>query len=94
MTGEKEQPKSRIPEFASREEEAAFWDTHSLADYWDELKPVQVRFAEKLSESITIYLDPGTLERLRSLAQEKGVVGPMALVRMWIMERLKETNPS
>jgi len=94
MTQEKEQPKSRIPEFASREEEAAFWDTHSLADYWDELKPVQVRFAEKLSESITIYLDPGTLERLRSLAQEKGVVGPMALVRMWIMERLKETNPS
>jgi len=94
MTQEKEQPKSRIPEFASREEEAAFWDTHSLADYWDEFKPIQVRFAEKLSESITIYLDPGTLERLRSLAQEKGVVGPMALVRMWIMERLKETNPS
>jgi hypothetical protein len=23
----------RIPEFASRAEEAEFWDTHSLADY-------------------------------------------------------------
>jgi CopG antitoxin of type II toxin-antitoxin system len=42
-----------IPEFASREEEARFWDTHDLADYWDEFKPVEMRFANNVAK------DPG-----------------------------------
>ncbi len=30
-----------VPEFSSLvEEEAAFWDTHSLADFWDDSEPV------------------------------------------------------
>ena len=51
MTQEKREP---IPEFASREEEARFWDTHDMADYWDEFKPVKVRFAKNLSEGLHI----------------------------------------
>lgn len=42
-------PASRIPDFASRDEEAAWWDSHDLADYQDEFKTVEARFAEKLS---------------------------------------------
>ncbi|MCC7353963.1 MAG: hypothetical protein IT330_09415, partial [Anaerolineae bacterium] len=30
---EKQQTKSKIPEFATREEEAEFWDTHDFTDY-------------------------------------------------------------
>jgi predicted DNA binding CopG/RHH family protein len=89
---ERQQKKSRIPEFATREEEVEFWDTHSLADYWDEFKPVRVRFAKNHSEGITIRLDPETLSKIRSLAKEKGI-SPTALIRMWIMERLKEMRP-
>ena len=77
----------RIPEFASLEEEAAFWDTHSTADYEAEFKPVRVRFAKRLSTGVTIRLDPDTLEHLRALAQEKGI-GPTTLIRMWVLERL------
>lgn len=80
--------KSRIPEFATREEEAEFWDTHSFADYWDELKPTKVRFAKNLSKGITIRLDPETLDKLRKLAHGKGL-GPTTLARMWILENLK-----
>ena len=40
---------SRIPDFASREEEAAFWDTHDFTDYLDELHPVKVTFAAHLA---------------------------------------------
>ena len=29
-----DQNQSRIPEFANREEEAEFWDTHDITDYW------------------------------------------------------------
>lgn len=80
--------RSDIPEFASREEEAAFWDTHSFADYQDELKPVRVRFAQNLSEGITVRLDPETLATLRARAKEKGL-GPTQLARMWILEHLR-----
>ena len=45
--------KSRIPEFANREEEAAFWDSHDITDYLGELQPVEVRFARNLSQDIT-----------------------------------------
>lgn len=79
--------KSRIPDFATREEEAAFWDSHDIADYEDELKPVKVRFAEKLSEGITVRLDPDTLEELRTRARRMGI-GPTTLARMWILEHL------
>jgi hypothetical protein len=48
----------RIPHFASREEEAQWWDTPDIADYQDELQPVRARFAKNLSQGITIRLDP------------------------------------
>ncbi len=77
----------RIPEFATIEEEAAFWDTHSTADNEAEFKPVRAHFAKRLSTGVTIRLDPDTLEHLRALAQEKGI-GPTTLIRMWGLERL------
>ena len=79
---------SRIPEFSSREEEAAWWDTHDVTEYLDELKPARARFAENLSEGITIRLDPETLGSLREQAKAKGI-GPTTLARMWILERLR-----
>lgn len=91
MTRKEGQPKSRIPRFASIQEEAEFWDTHDTTDFESEFKPVRVRFAKNLSEGITIRLDPETLKTLRSRAHEQGL-GPTTLARMWILERLKEQN--
>jgi len=81
-------PKSRIPDFKSRAEEAHFWDTHSFTDYWDELKPVKVHFAKNLSDTLTLRLDTPTLIELRQKAQNIGV-GPTTLARMWILEKLQ-----
>ncbi|MBI2911190.1 MAG: hypothetical protein HYY05_03540 [Chloroflexi bacterium] len=78
-----------IPAFESIEEEAAFWDTHDLADYWDDFKPVEVRFARNLSAGLHIRLDPASAGELRGVAREKGV-GPSTLARMWILEHLKQ----
>jgi predicted DNA binding CopG/RHH family protein len=83
----------RIPEFATLEEEARFWDTHSTADYENEFHPVRTRFAKRLSTGVTIRLDPETLQQLRTLAQERGI-GPTTLIRMWVLERLKEKQPA
>ncbi len=77
-----------IPKFKSREEEAEFWDTHSLADYWDEFKPAQAHFAKNLSQVLPVRFDMETLEKLRKQARKKGI-GPTTLVRMWVLERLE-----
>ena len=84
---------ARIPEFATIEEEARFWDTHSTADYESEFRPVRTRFAKRLSTGVTIRLDPQTLQQLRTLAHERGI-GPTTLIRMWVLERLKEKQPA
>lgn len=89
MTNKKQPKISRIPEFANREEEAEWFDTHDMGDYQDEFKTVKVRFAKNLSQGITIRLDPETLAKLRTQAHEKGL-GPTTLARMWILEHLKE----
>lgn len=79
----------KIPVFSSREEEAKFWETHNIADFMDELKPVKVRFAKNLSEGITIRFDQPTLNKLREIANDKGL-GPTTLARMWILEHLRQ----
>ena len=91
MTAPKEKAgrkERRIPKFKSREEEIKFWDTHSLADYWDEFKPVRAHFSQNLSEVLPIRLDAETLKKLRAEAQKKGI-GPTTLVRMWVLEKLE-----
>jgi hypothetical protein len=85
--------KDQIPEFKSREEEAEFWDTHDFTEYRDGFKPVQVRFAKRLSHALAIRFDSETLEKLRVRAQKKGM-GPTTLARMWILERLQEERLS
>jgi predicted DNA binding CopG/RHH family protein len=87
--------KEPIPEFKSWEEEAEFWDTHDLSDYWDDFKPIKVRFAKNLSLShgITVRLDSGTLIALRQAAKKMGI-GPTTLARMWIIERLRKPAES
>ncbi len=83
----------RIPEFANREEEAAFWDAHDTTDFEGEFIPVQVRIASNLSHPLTIRLDPETLRELREHAHEKGI-GPTTLARMWLLERLRTERSS
>ena len=89
MTDKRTAKKSHIPEFASYQEEAEFWDTHDTTDFEDEFTPVRVQVAKNLSEGITIRLDPETMTTLRTRAKDKGI-GPTTLIRMWVLERLRE----
>lgn len=85
----KEQKRRRIPHFKTREEEAEFWDTHSLADFADELRPVQLKEERPLGHILGVRLDAWTIETLAAIGREKGI-GPSTLARIWIMERLSE----
>ncbi|MBI3343139.1 hypothetical protein HY032_03205 [Candidatus Gottesmanbacteria bacterium] len=79
--------KPTIVTFKNRDKEARFWEKNYRAT-WKAGKPVDIRFAKNLSESINIRLDSPTLHDVRGRAKEKGL-GPTQLIRMWIMERLE-----
>ena len=86
-----EQQESRIPHFATVEEEAEFWDTHSFEDFADELEPVtDVKFVRaRHTRAITVRLEEETYEALSKEAQEKGV-GPSTLTRMLLLDHLRK----
>lgn len=47
-------PKEPIPQFSSREEEAAFWDEHDLADYWQDFEPVDAPNASDSPKDVSL----------------------------------------
>lgn len=78
-----------LPAFESAEEEAAFWDSHSVADYWDQLEPVQepVQVVRK-KRLLSVRLAQQDMEALRRIAARYGL-GAGTLARVWILERLR-----
>ncbi len=78
----------RIPAFESIEAEAAFWDTHSVTDFPEELKPARVRVTKNLSDPLAVRLDPADRAELTRRAHAQGI-GPSTLVRMWVKDRLR-----
>jgi len=82
-------PKEPIPKFNSYEEEAEFWDTHDVTDYWDDFAPTQMSSQGDLFEGVFVRLDSETLSLVREQAGACDV-SPSALVEAWIRERLSE----
>lgn len=86
-----------IPKFKNEKEEAEFWDTHSIARIWDQLKKVKVELSEplkaKMSERrkakklISLRLEPEQIESLKVVASKRSI-GYLTLIRMWINEKL------
>jgi len=80
-------PRTSISKARSLEEIAAFWDTHSLADYWDQTH--EVTFEVRAQHRRRITLDPDVYAQVEALAHTRGVL-PETLVNLWLMERLQE----
>ncbi len=76
-----------ISQARTLEEIANFWDTHSLADYWDQTREVEFEVRAKRRRRITI--DPDLYARVEAQACERGIL-PETLVNLWLAERLQE----
>lgn len=85
----------KIPKFKTIEEERAFWETHSIVDYLDELEETEELVFERpaLKRNFQMRLDDETIKKLKKLAREKGM-GVSALVRGWIREHLSKESKS
>lgn len=82
---------SRIPTFATYEEEARFWDTHSVTDFEDETEKVNIimELAKPRSETLVLRLAKTMKDKLARLAKKKGV-NVSTLARIWLSEKLQQ----
>ena len=71
------------------EEIADFWDTHSLADYWDQTHEVEFELRVKRRRRVT--LTPEVYEKVEAQARVLGVL-PETLVNLWLAERFQEAK--
>jgi hypothetical protein len=78
-----------IPAFNSYEEEATFWDTHSITDFTEETEAVKVRTTRGLSANVQVRFDPETDHELEAIARERGMK-KATLIRIWVLERLRQ----
>ncbi len=81
----------KTPKFKSYQQEASFWDSHNVSDYFDRNNSVTLDFSKTQSKKesmLTVRLQPEMKVRLGSVAQDMGIQ-PSTLARMWITEKLK-----
>jgi predicted DNA binding CopG/RHH family protein len=88
-------PKDPIPgPNATPEEIGEFWDTHSLADYWDETHEVQVHVnLKRMHDQVRVEHD--LIEEISQFATKQGM-STEKLVNLWLREKLSvaASNPS
>lgn len=77
--------KSNISKARTQEEIADYWDSHSLADHWDQTHEVEFEVRAQRPRRITV--DPEIYERLEEQARTQGVT-PETLVNQWLSEYL------
>jgi predicted HicB family RNase H-like nuclease len=82
--------KSKIPKFKSIAEEAAFWDTHSFADYWNGFKAVDVvvELSKPKEETLVLRINKDVKKKLEQLAKSKGI-NISTLARILLTEKLQ-----
>ena len=75
------------PPTDSLESIADFWDTHSLADYWEQTEPVEFEFDPQARRRYLIAVDPDVLARVQTVARQKGLATE-SLINLWLEQRL------
>lgn len=83
----------KIPKFKSIQEEAKFWDTHDITDYWGDMEKISIEFipAQRKAESVTIRIEAALKKRLEQVAR-KNRLSLSTIARLWLIDRLQEES--
>jgi hypothetical protein len=80
--------KSSISKAQSYKEIGEFWDTHDVADYWDQTEPVE--FEVDIQSEVRYYSLESTLAAsVAKIAWQRGV-SVETLLNLWVQEKLQE----
>ncbi|MEA2417456.1 MAG: hypothetical protein QOI58_4113 [Thermoanaerobaculia bacterium] len=80
--------KSSLSGSKSYQELSEYWDTHSLADHWEQTSAVEFDVDVK-SSTLYFPVDRFLAERLREVASAHGVSAE-TLVNLWLQERVTD----
>jgi hypothetical protein len=80
--------KSSLSGSKSYQELSEYWDTHSLADHWEQTSAVEFDVDLK-SSTLYFPVDRFLAERLREVASAHGVSAE-TLVNLWLQERVTD----
>ncbi len=78
-----------LPAFNSYADMATFWDTHSLADYWDQTEPATFEVAPEVQRRYVVAVDREVLGRVQVLARIRGISSE-SLINLLLEQRLRE----
>jgi predicted HicB family RNase H-like nuclease len=77
-------------QFKSLEEFQEFWDTNSLADYWDSTR--EVHFDVDIQRRVFIFaIESNLAERLADYARKQGI-SVETLINVWLTEKVTEAS--
>lgn len=79
----------KLPKTDSIKELAAFWDTHDLTDFADELEEVRSTVFQRETAGVTVDLKPAEAAAVKRIAKASKI-GCKPLLRKWIVERLHQ----
>jgi hypothetical protein len=68
-----------------------FWETHSLADYWDETEPAEFEIDANARRRYLVAVDPELLQRAQKMAQLRGL-STESLVNLFLEQRLHQVE--
>ncbi len=71
------------------EEIGEFWDTHSLADHWDETS--ETTFEVRVNRRRRVSIEPDVYARTETVAHLRGV-SVETLINLWVAEKLRKNK--
>jgi hypothetical protein len=80
--------KSSLSGSHSYEELSEYWDTHSLADHWDQTSPAEFELDVK-SSALYFPVDRTLADKLRVVAAAHGV-STETLLNLWLQEKVAD----
>lgn len=84
--------KSSISNASSYAEIGEYWDSHDLAENWDETREVELQV--NLESSVIYYaVEKALAEKLRAAAKSHGV-SPETLLNVWVQEHVASETSS
>lgn len=86
MNENDEQRETNISQAQSIEEIGAFWDTHSVAEYWDMTH--EAEFDVRVQRRRRVTLAPEIYENLEIQAKTRGIQLE-TLINLWLAEKLQ-----
>lgn len=72
------------------EEIAEFWDTHSLADYGDQTRQVEMTF-DPSARITMVNIEPDLFQDLERIAHERHI-SIQTLVNLWLRQRVDQSQ--